>query len=468
MSFFYSLLHKKLGQASLFWGLVILRAVFNYYLPLMDKTEARYAEIARIMAETGNWVVPQIDYAVPFWAKPPLSTWASALSISLFGTQEFFVRLPYLLLAVGMGLFLSRYKNKQAFYFPGILLLCLPEFYLHAGVVSTDLFLAFSIGLMMLSFWEALQKEGKRLWGFLFFVGLGLGLLAKGPIVAILTLPPIGLWCLLTGNLKRALTTAPWVAGILLSVLISVPWYWLAEMRSPGFIDYFIVGEHFERYFNAEWQGDKYGFPKQQPYGIVWLFFGVFILPWSILLIRLLLKKWKVIRQDSYALFLLIWMLWTPIFFTASTSLIHPYILPSMIPVALLINHYWEEVKNKKNYLNVGIGIPLLLLFLLLSGLAQPLYKNNTDKYILENLDTEIPIYSLDQKSYSSQFYTQGRIQTINESDLEQLIQRKSVAYIRIAHKRWKSLSENLKSKLKERNRNRKAGIYSLREKTEL
>jgi 4-amino-4-deoxy-L-arabinose transferase-like glycosyltransferase len=57
--------------------IIIARLILNAVVPLMDKTEARYAEIARIMAETGNWVTPQIDYGIPFWAKPPLSTlWA--------------------------------------------------------------------------------------------------------------------------------------------------------------------------------------------------------------------------------------------------------------------------------------------------------------------------------------------------------------------------------------------------------
>ena len=50
--------------------LVLIRCFLNAYIPLMDKTEARYAEIARIMAETGNWITPQVDYGVPFWAKP--------------------------------------------------------------------------------------------------------------------------------------------------------------------------------------------------------------------------------------------------------------------------------------------------------------------------------------------------------------------------------------------------------------
>ena len=70
----------------------------------MDKTEARYGEIARLMAETGEWVVLQIDYGVPFWAKPPLSTWASALSIRLFGTH-IFCTAPLLARLFGIGIF---------------------------------------------------------------------------------------------------------------------------------------------------------------------------------------------------------------------------------------------------------------------------------------------------------------------------------------------------------------------------
>ena len=80
--------------------LLMIRLYINATLPLMDKTEARYGEIARIMAETGNWTTPQIDYNEPFWAKPPLSTWLSALSFNVFGVTEFAARLPYFLLSI--------------------------------------------------------------------------------------------------------------------------------------------------------------------------------------------------------------------------------------------------------------------------------------------------------------------------------------------------------------------------------
>ena len=82
---------------------VVVRLATLGAYPLMDTTEARYAEIARKMLETGDWLVPQFDYGVPFWGKPPLSTWLSAAAMALFGVNEFAARMPSLLLVVGCG-----------------------------------------------------------------------------------------------------------------------------------------------------------------------------------------------------------------------------------------------------------------------------------------------------------------------------------------------------------------------------
>ena len=456
-------LSSQKSYAIIFWVMILIRGIFNYEIPLTDNTEARYAEIARIMSETQNWITLQIDYGIPFWAKPPLSTWASALSISIFGNHEFFVRLPFLMLAIILVFSLGHHKNKSSRYLPGIILLSLPEFYLHAGVVSTDMFLSFSIALIMLSFWEAIKTKTKSYWGYLFFVGLALGLLSKGPIALFLSLPPILIWSIISKNIKKAFKTAPWLLGIIMTLLISIPWYYLVELRSPGFLNYFIVGEHFERFFNSDWQGDKYGFAKQQPFGIIWGFFIIFTLPWFILLVKILIKKWSEIKKDYWALFLLIWMLWTPLFFTFSRSLIHPYILPSMVPLALFINHFWTNVKNKNIYLYFGLSVTTALIFVLYTEVARPLYMNNTDKYILENLDNNLPIYSLEQKSYSSQFYTKGRIEVIDQEKFENLVTKDSKFYISISNNRWVSLSLSLRNKLKIIDNNKKTGIYQFK-----
>ena len=115
--------------------------------------------------------------------------------------------------------------------------------------------------LVMISFWEAVKVKENHLWKYLFFIGLGLGMLAKGPIIFILTAPPIFVWMVFFKEYKAVWKNFNWILGILLFALIAVPWYYLAELKTPGFIDYFIVGEHFKRFFDSSWQGDKYGFP---------------------------------------------------------------------------------------------------------------------------------------------------------------------------------------------------------------
>jgi len=60
---------------------------------LNEPDEGRYGEIAREMLETGNWLVPQFWYE-PHLDKPPMTYWVEALSMKLFGLNEWAVRLP--------------------------------------------------------------------------------------------------------------------------------------------------------------------------------------------------------------------------------------------------------------------------------------------------------------------------------------------------------------------------------------
>ncbi|WP_232313035.1 ArnT family glycosyltransferase [Enterovibrio coralii] len=97
-------------------GLIVLsllvRAISLPLYPLMDTTEARYGEMARIMFETQNWVTPMFDYDVPFWGKPPLFTWLSASGIALFGNTEFAVRMPHLLAGMGILFLVFGFATK--------------------------------------------------------------------------------------------------------------------------------------------------------------------------------------------------------------------------------------------------------------------------------------------------------------------------------------------------------------------
>ena len=413
---------NKLFVGFLLFALIANRGLINYLLPLMDKTEARYAEIARIMVETNNWILLQIDYNVPFWAKPPLSTWLTAISIKSFGSHEFYIRLPFLIISIITIILMSRYdkiENKIFFLTPLILLL-MPEFYLHAGVVSTDTMLNFSIIMVMLSFWEAISKESGYKWWYAFFIGIGLGLLSKGPIILILTLPPIFIWLFVY---KEKLKNIPIISGLFLTILISFPWYYFSELKSPGFIDYFIFGEHFRRFFDSSWKGDLYGFPKQQPFGIIWLFSILGIFPWSILIILKLKRILKETLTNKWIGFLLCWMLFTPIFFTFSKSLIHPYTLPMTAPAALLISHYWSEIKFKKYYFSISILLYVMILPIFYSGLVNETITSNSDKEMIKNkIVSDYSLFYLNHKSFSSQFYSLGSIEKIDFDQLKQKI----------------------------------------------
>ncbi|WP_456421172.1 ArnT family glycosyltransferase [Lutibacter sp.] len=447
-------------------GLILFRAFLNYAIPLMDKTEARYANIARIMAETNNWITPQIDYGVPFWAKPPLSTWLSAINFELFGVNEFAARLPYLLLSILMVLLVGKYATRKGldFFIPGVILLTIPEFLIHAGVVSTDTALAFCVALVMISFWEGINNNKQKIWKYLFFVGIGLGLLAKGPIIIILTGPPIFIWLIIFKEFKNVWKFFPWILGILITAIIAIPWYYLAEQKTPGFIDYFIVGEHFKRFLDSSWKGDKYGFPKSQPLGMVWIFLLLFALPWIQLLAIKLWKNKTNLFKNKWIAFLLFWLLWTPLFFTVSKSLIHPYILPVMVPIALLITHWWETILHRKKIIIGGLVFPFLALFFYF-GLTITNKKEfyiNTDKYLIENTaSNKLPIYHWQKKSYSGQFYTKGTMKAIeNTHKLKEAFKTKNPFLIIIPTKKIKNIDNQEMSLLKKIDSNYKKGIY--------
>ena len=452
-----------------FWVVFLLlvlianRGIINYLLPLMDKTEARYAEIARIMVETNNWILLQIDYNIPFWAKPPLSTWLTAISIKLFGLYEFYIRLPYLITTIIIVLFISRYdkiENKIFFLTPLILLL-MPEFYLHAGVVSTDTILNFSIILVMLSFWEAVGKKSGLKWWYGFFIGIGLGLLSKGPIILILTLPPIFIWLLVYKEELEKLKKIPILSGLSLTFLISFPWYYFTELKSPGFIDYFIYGEHFRRFFDSGWKGDLYGFAKQQPYGIIWLFSTMAIFPWSLLMITRIRKIIKEAYKNKWVCFLVCWMLFTPVFFTFSSSLIHTYTLPIAVPAALLITHFWSEFKFKRYYLSISALLYFVLLPIFYSGVLDDTIQNNCDKELVKNeLVSDYSLFYLNYKSFSSQFYSLGAIKMINLEQLKEKLKNGERFAVIIENSEIKKMNLSTIKRLREIKKSKKKGIY--------
>ncbi|MDD5150200.1 MAG: glycosyltransferase family 39 protein [Flavobacterium sp.] len=470
------MLSEKLKNNSFVLSIsVILIAIFRLLLtatiPLLDKTEARYAEIARIMQETNQWVSLQIDYGIPFWAKPPLSTWLSAASFTAFGINEFASRFPSFLLSILLIVIAGKMAKKSgtSFYLPGFILLTMPEFLIHTGVVSTDTTLEFCVAIMMISFWQTMKSETKTYWNYLFFVALGFGFLAKGPLIIVLTFPPLFLWCCLDIKRFRDLFSKfSIIIGILITAIIAIPWYYFAEKETPGFLDYFIVGEHYKRFIEPGWKGDLYGSGHSQPKGMIWAFIFVFGLPWIQIVFYKLWKTRKTILKNSWISFLVLWLLWTPLFFTLSKNILHTYMLPVAFPIMFLIVYWWEDFTKKKLIIRIALIFPAIVFIayfgLFASGKLDQYM--NSDKYLLENIkikteNKEIPLYYWKDKNYSGQFYTNGKSKVVKtEVQLDSILTLNKKIFFVIPTKDKKEIPEQYFEKMNLATSNYKTSIF--------
>lgn len=388
----------KFGRATVMVLLGLLlaaRLIAMAGAPLVDSTEPRYAEIARKMAELNDWVTPWFEYGTPFWGKPPLSFWITAISLKLFGVNEFAARLPHFIFAlaiVGLVGLLTWRRDRDA-ALPAVA--CLAGsilYFISSAAVMTDIELTLGTTLVMAGFWFALadvtdRNDGGRWWAsLLFFGGLIVGLLAKGPVAVVLAGTPLVLWTAYYRRWRDVWRCLPWISGTLLTLLIVLPWYWLAEQRTPGFLNYFLIGEHWHRFVTPGWSGDRYGGAHRSPIGTIWVFAFLGALPWSILL-PVAALRWRktggLRRNDLYRgvfrsvpdarawqNYLLIWMLTPLLFFTASRNIIWTYVLPGLPAAALMAGGWLADQERLGREVNRLLSIGLLIVLLLTCAAA--------------------------------------------------------------------------------------------------
>ena len=430
--------------------LLVSRMLAMCFIPLNDSTEARYGEIARIMLETGNWVTPMQTYGVPFWAKPPLSTWLSAGSMQLFGVNEFAARLPSLLLSIGILWLVWDLANKRsgsrvAMMTTLVLAGCL-YFFLNAGTVMTDPSLIFCTTCSLIAFWHAITNQSK-VWGYVFFAGLGFGLLSKGPVALVLTGMPIFFWVLMHKQRWIALwQRLPWFTGLLLMLLIAGPWYILAELKTPGFINYFIMGENFHRFLDPGWGGDKYGFAHKAPLGMIWIYALLGIVPWSIPGFVWLTRHGKELPilckdKDGWISYLLLCTLVPLIFFTFSSNIIYPYVFPSLPFFALFFadiahrSHLDMKSISKLIWVAAVPGVIFLIasaLFVFIPEWVEHSQSRviNAYKHQSATVDSRL-IYWAPKTEFSAQFYSSGKsVATLDGKELQHFLANKAVNYL--------------------------------------
>lgn len=399
MNRFKTLLQSHFFLATLA-TIVLLRLVTLGAPDLVDSTEGRYASVAKLMLDHNDWVTPWINFKgeeKPYLGKPPLHFWLMEASYLLLGPNNFAARLPGVLSAVGIGvtiwLLCATLLTLEAAYIAAIVLASSCGFFFLSGTVVLDVTLSLGITIATASF---LLAHRSRLAGYLFFAGLGLGVLVKGPLACVLTFVTVVPWTLAeklrTKKWPEQMKNLPWIPGALLFAAIVLPWYVWAELRNPGFLKYFLWNENFGRYLKSDY-GDEYGTGHRQVLGAAWAFMVPALFPWSLIVLGLLIAARKSIIQrsiiskvlkDPLLVYALAWTASCPVLLLAAKQYTATYITSSLPGFAFLAGVLWERQKCdqwvSRRALTVALQVTSALfgVVLIVGGIVSTHYRAGT------------------------------------------------------------------------------------------
>lgn len=307
--------------------------------PMFDPDEGRYAEIPREMAVTGDWLTPRFD-GLKYFEKPPLQYWATAAAYTVFGEHEWTSRLWTVALAFAclpMVFGWTRRLYGQNAALAALVALCVSPYFGIIGHLNL-LDAAFSFWLTGAVFAFTLAQSSpvgsrdERRWMLVAWVTAALAVLSKGIVVGVLTVASLVLYSLLERDSRPWKRLHAWV-GVPLFLLVAAPWFIAVSLRNPDFPEFFFVHEHFARFLTTVHQ-------RVEPW---WFFLPPLllgVLPWGFASVRASVRAWRAsgpTPEFKPLRFLLIFALFTLVFFSMSGSKLAPYIQPLFPPLAVLV-----------------------------------------------------------------------------------------------------------------------------------
>ncbi len=323
---------------------------------LVGADEPRYAQIGREMLARHDWIVPTLN-GTPWLEKPVLLYWQEMASYKFFGVQDWAARVPSarfaLLMVLAVFFFMRRFR-------PGSELDAALITASSAGMIgfargaSTDMQLSAPFCVAMLAWWTW-HETGKKLWLSAFYVLLGVGALAKGPISPAMAVLIVAAYAAMRRDVKIFVRTL-WLPGFALFFAVVLPWYISIQSKVPAFLRVFFLEHNLERFGTNLYQ-------HSQPF---WYYIPVFILatvPWVVFTIPALYETarafWRNFGKDPedlaatperdwLSLFLTLWTLIPILFFSFSRSKLPGYILPAIPAATMLTAAYLHRTQNIK------------------------------------------------------------------------------------------------------------------------
>ncbi len=340
-------------------GLLLFISLGN--MGLTDRDEGRNAEAGREMFASGDLITPTFNGELRV-AKPVFVYWLMTLSYHAFGVNEFAARAPSAVFGVALilmqYLFLARLRGPMVGLFGALMLLLNIQMLALGRMAITDSVLIFFTTASLYGFWLGMHEPGAgRHWIWVFYAGMALATLTKGPVG--FAVPLIGALLYLTATKQWQVfwqKGAP-LTGTLLFLLLAGPWYaTMFLLHGDAYSSQAKV--HTVGRFLAPMEGHGIGW---------WFYFPVLLLgffPWSTLLPASLYQayqSWRAQRVPGNHAgtavaseeplgaghelnwFAGLWIVGVFVFFTLSSTRLPHYIGPLFPACALLASLYWAE-----------------------------------------------------------------------------------------------------------------------------
>jgi 4-amino-4-deoxy-L-arabinose transferase-like glycosyltransferase len=325
---------------------------------LLDDADTVHAEAAKEMLQRHDWVTLYVN-GVRYLEKAPLMYWGVATSYTLFGVSEWSTRLPLMLGVLAMILStygLGRWAlGSEGGFDSGLVLATALGPFLFTRFLIPDV----AVGLWLtLTFWlflASLEQEKPARWTCWGLAAVcALNVLTKGLIGLVFPAGAIGLYLLLTGNLRHFLKLRL-VSSSVVFFAIAAPWHILAAIRNPaqgnvrGFLWFYFVNEHVLRFLNKRMPRDY----DTVPLVLFWALLVLWLIPWTVFLPQSLQevpRRWckfraqMTRRQRAYLMFFL-WNLVIVGFFSLSTRQEY-YTIPAIPGMALLVGGWLQREKT--------------------------------------------------------------------------------------------------------------------------
>jgi len=376
------------------WALPLLLILFvlAYLLPLGTHglwipDETRYAQISQHMLLSGNWVSPHF-MSVRYFEKPAAGYWMIAASQAVFGQNLFGVRFASALslgLSVMLCFLIARrlWNDPRKSFACALLYMSFGVIAAHAGYANLDPQFTFWVNLSLVALWFALDSAGRGQklisWAVL-GLACGMGFMTKGFLawlLPVLVALPYMVW---QKRWKELLIFGP--VAVVVAIAVCLPWAWAVHSQEPDYWRFFFWHEHIRRFAGDDAQ-------HEEPWWYYLPLLVAFSMPWVALLPSALKQAWQTRRQANIG-FLLLWMVLPLVFFSTSKGKLPSYILPCLLPMALLLGHALADrlkleqgrVLGLNGLLNLVLGLVVLIALVYLQ-LKKPLYDHELHNLVL-------------------------------------------------------------------------------------